>query len=172
VTDFLILKLNKNAAPAPTEQAKKLRQKLYDLPPEIFAQVIIHLKLSFNDPTLNCTRILPGMWWRDAMFVQPPIIPWLRGLFSTQLRDKKYSKCDWELLIRQLAQTNTFENTNFGASAPDALRNRRRIWRLLEEMEVGDARKMSEVHEAHERWTKRADIFRCPPLAAEEVGGV
>jgi hypothetical protein len=39
----------------------------------------------------------------------------------------------WELLVRTLAQVRVFEPGNPLQHAPFRLRNRRRIWRLLEE---------------------------------------
>lgn len=43
---------------------------------------------------------------------------------------------DWELLVRQLAQLDVFEP---GTAMPHpGLRNRRRIWRILEEMRIDD----------------------------------
>lgn len=46
---------------------------------------------------------------------------------------------DWELLVRQLAQANAFEPGKPMERAPLGLRNRRRIWRLLEDARYGDA---------------------------------
>lgn len=46
---------------------------------------------------------------------------------------------DWELLVRQLAQLDAFEPGGVMESAPWALRNRRRIWRLLDDARREDA---------------------------------
>ncbi len=45
---------------------------------------------------------------------------------------------DWELLVRQLAQVEAFEEGNLMPSMPLGLRNRRRIWRLVDEARPGD----------------------------------
>jgi hypothetical protein len=45
---------------------------------------------------------------------------------------------DWELLARQLAQVDIFQPGSLMESAPLGLRNRRRIWRLLEEARIDD----------------------------------
>lgn len=48
------------------------------------------------------------------------------------------NKWDWELLVRQWAQTDVFDLGNYRQDVHQALRNRRRIWRILEEMRVDD----------------------------------
>jgi hypothetical protein len=46
---------------------------------------------------------------------------------------------DWEFLVRQLAQVEVFEDGNMMANVQLGLRNRRRIWRLVDEARMGDS---------------------------------
>jgi hypothetical protein len=48
---------------------------------------------------------------------------------------------DWERLVRELAQTESFELGNLMDNDPLGLRNRRRIWRLIEEARKEDTTK-------------------------------
>lgn len=53
---------------------------------------------------------------------------------------------DGERLVRTLAQVDVFEPGQPLEHAPLRLRNRRRIWRLLEEAEDGDINEWVQIH--------------------------
>jgi hypothetical protein len=53
---------------------------------------------------------------------------------------------DWEHLVRTLAQVEVFEPGQPLEHAPLRLRNRRRIWRLLEEAEDEDIEEWLDAH--------------------------
>jgi hypothetical protein len=46
---------------------------------------------------------------------------------------------DWELLVRQLTETDIFEPGKLMDHALLGLRNRRRIWRLVDEAKVDNS---------------------------------
>ena len=75
--------------------------------------------------------------WRQAL--STGYLPWLWDLEPPAVSDKEASKphdqeWNWELLIRQLAQVNLHEPKAVLVDLPMGLRNRRRIWRIVEDM--------------------------------------
>ena len=75
--------------------------------------------------------------WRQAL--SAGYLPWLWDLEAAAVSDKEASKphdqeWNWELLVRQLAQVNLHEPKAVLVDVPMGLRNRRRIWRIVEDM--------------------------------------
>ncbi|EFE38230.1 hypothetical protein TRV_07101 [Trichophyton verrucosum HKI 0517] len=113
------------------------------LPMEIVEHICLHLH-PFSDPGVACTYELSPNIWRDLLFRQQ-LLPWLWDLDPAILESQplqhsngqpSYSKddfWDWEQLVRKLAQVEAFEPGNSLENAPLRLRNRKRIWRLLDE---------------------------------------
>lgn len=80
-------------------------------------------------------------WWCDAL-VGGTNLPWLWDLEIDLVRAKQHAgRWNWELLTRQLSQIHICEPDDTSLSLPVSLRNRRRIWRLLEEARVDDIAK-------------------------------
>ena len=112
-----------------------------NLPPEIINLVFEQLS-PLEDTALECTRLAHSSLWRQAL-TEGHLIPWLWDLkdafehmeLANADGDREW---DWELLARQLAHREAFEPGGPMEGAPPGLRNRRRIWRLVEEMRVGD----------------------------------
>ncbi|EGE09242.1 hypothetical protein TEQG_08192 [Trichophyton equinum CBS 127.97] len=112
------------------------------LPTEIIEHICLHLH-PFAGPGAACTYKLSPNIWRDLLFRQQ-LLPWLWDLDPAILESQplqhsngqpSYSKddfWDWEQLVRKLAQVEAFEPGNSLENAPLRLRNRKRIWRLLE----------------------------------------
>ncbi|KAB8258127.1 hypothetical protein BDV32DRAFT_160064 [Aspergillus pseudonomiae] len=130
--------------------------KLETLPTEL--QDIIYANLHpFINPEQTCTRLLPSRRWRDLLFNRQ-ILPWLWDLDisalqscpvtsdTVDIRTYEADVWDWERLVRTLAQVEIFEPGHPLEHAPLRLRNRRRIWRLLEEAEDEDIEPWLEVH--------------------------
>lgn len=113
------------------------------LPTEIIEHICLHLH-PFADPGVACTYELSTNIWRDLLFHQQ-LLPWLWDLDPSILESPplqysnsqpSYSKddfWDWEQLVRKLAQVEVFEPGNSLENAPLRIRNRKRIWRLLDE---------------------------------------
>lgn len=121
---------------------KKTAHHLNWMPTEIIDLVISHLDLSTNTP-LQCTRILAPMHWRRAL-AHLGVFPWLWDLDHKAIGDKE-ATCesltwDWELLVRRLAQPMPLET--FACSplkySPPGLRNRRWIWKHVDEMRTDE----------------------------------
>lgn len=131
--------------------------------------ILKHLR-GLEDPPLACNRLLRPFLWRRALLTQD-IFPWLwdikrpvqagHNLGKEESQDPNHEvegleifeyttyelpdeKWDWELLVRQWAQKDIFEPGNYRQDVHLALRNRRRIWRILEEMRVGDVPEITE----------------------------
>lgn len=112
----------------------------------------------FVNPSLECTRQISADIWRSLLF-DGRLFPWLWDLDPSMLQGPSHTYADegngsynnqnlpsygasnfwdWERLVRELAQVEVFESGNLMEHAPLGLRNRRRIWRLLDEARVDD----------------------------------
>lgn len=116
------------------------------LPQEVLDLVTAQLH-PFTNPSLECNCIVPPKFWRRAL-VHGTLLPWLGPLSADEVARKEDSKpqdthsdWNWELLVRQLAQSNLHEPGKHIPDLAPGLRNRRRIWKLLEVMRVGDLRR-------------------------------
>lgn len=143
--------------PPSLQRQSGLSLELEKLPIEIQDMIYNNLH-PFVNPGQTCTRALPSSLWRDMLFNRQ-ILPWLWDLDTFALRNYPVTPdagnvltyeaediWDWELLVRTLAQVEVFEPGNPLQHAPLRLRNRRRIWRLLEEAEDGDIEEWLDIH--------------------------
>jgi hypothetical protein len=123
------------------------------------AQIAPELKLAIVDSLLplrnlplQCTRLLDQSYWKE-MLMSGRFLPYLWDL-DLELLEAKASQLpekvewDWERLIRQLSQSGFLDYiakaagfSNFLPHVPYGLRNRRRIWRILEEMKLDDMKR-------------------------------
>ncbi|KAI1771558.1 hypothetical protein F4818DRAFT_429386 [Hypoxylon cercidicola] len=77
-------------------------------------------------------------WWYDAL-VSKKLFPWLWDLEVEAVHKKHQDgSWDWELIVRRLSQVKIHEPSDETLNLPLGLRNRRRIWRLLEEARLDD----------------------------------
>lgn len=109
---------------------------------EIIDLILSHLRLSTYSPS-EYTRALGPVYWHRAL-VKYDVLPWLWDLDREAISSKEVAGkdmvWDWELLARQLARVFPVEPTGgFSiAGAFAGLQNRRRIWRLVEEMRTDE----------------------------------
>ncbi|KAI6081518.1 hypothetical protein F4821DRAFT_25144 [Hypoxylon rubiginosum] len=76
--------------------------------------------------------------WYDT-FVSKKPFPWLWDLDTKAIQKKHESgSWDWELIVCQLSQVVIHDPSDKTLSLPLGLRNRRRIWRLLEDARLDD----------------------------------
>ena len=92
----------------------------------------------FHEPLLQCRFLNPPGEWLQAL-IQSTLLPWLWDLDFEMVRRKEKSKrkgreWNWELFVRQLAQPDIFEAGSVVKDLPLGLRNRRRIWRLVDDL--------------------------------------
>ncbi|KAI1743335.1 hypothetical protein F4680DRAFT_372827 [Xylaria scruposa] len=132
------------------------------LPQEIVDQIIAALEPfeEESDIPLQPTRVLPPIWWKKKLF-SGKLIPWLWDLKeddvthyrlesfyshapNNAIRDRERGRYifdedmwDWELLCRQLAQSNVMLGAGILAGKSNQLWNRRRIWKLLDAARLG-----------------------------------
>ncbi|CAJ2500587.1 Uu.00g034400.m01.CDS01 [Anthostomella pinea] len=108
--------------------------------------------LSDMDPCsplpLTCNRVLPPSAWKRILS-EALLTPYLWDIDTSSLPSQD-SGIDYEFLVRQLTQSEVFNGGREGddcydscegqllQDAPVGLRNRRRIWRVLESMRAGD----------------------------------
>jgi len=99
-------------------------------PPEAYSNL--------QNADLNCDYSLSQDWWCDA-FINKKMFPWLWDVDASIVREKQQAgRWNWELLARQLSHTKIHTPDDMSLRLPLPLRNRRRIWRLLEEARVDD----------------------------------
>lgn len=124
------------------------------LPPELLDMVESHLSASFVDPNPDPSRMFPGSWWREAL-INKKLLPWLWDLDTEMIRKKAsksprnwfggpgtWAEWDWESLLRKLAQTRFWRDVGIhtvGEGAALALKNRRRIFLILDDLARTDA---------------------------------
>lgn len=83
-------------------------------------------------------------WYCEAL-VNQQIFPWLWDLDSNAVREKQHAgHWNWELLVRQVSLKQIHEPDDISIDLPLQLRNRRRIWRLLEEAKIQDVAGLEE----------------------------
>ncbi|CEN60723.1 hypothetical protein ASPCAL03156 [Aspergillus calidoustus] len=133
----------------------------------------------FVNPPEECVRALPPTCWR-TLVMERHIFPWLWDLehaclqitpphTTENLSDGSLASYeaenfwDWELLARQLAQVDIFREGSRMESAPLGLRNRRRIWRLLEEARIDDI----EPYADRKMWQKHYRDYGWPTWAKD-----
>ncbi|KAI0123558.1 hypothetical protein BJ170DRAFT_686824 [Xylariales sp. AK1849] len=134
--------------------AKTFRRCFLTLPPELQERVVESMGSSDGLP-MQCNHLLPQEAWRD-IFLGRRFLPFLWDLDYAVI--EKYCEdmanngfeLNWELLVRKLSKGigedipgGTAETQpNFQCypdlEIPKGMRNRRRIWQLVEEMYVGD----------------------------------
>lgn len=107
------------------------------LPPEIIHNIIKQMG-ALQDPPLQCNYLVDQSWWRLALR-DGVVLPWLPDLDLQSLSRKEASlsagqEWNWELLVRQLAQTDIYKPKMVLEDLALGLRNRRRIWRLVEDI--------------------------------------
>lgn len=92
----------------------------------------------FQDLDLNCDYEHNPSWWCSSI-LSKRALPWLWDLDVNVVRTKEQEgNWNWELLVRKLTQLEIHEPGDTSLELPLQLKNRRRIWRLLEEARVGD----------------------------------
>ncbi|XXG93756.1 hypothetical protein Hte_000005 [Hypoxylon texense] len=96
----------------------------------------MHGNLQGSDQISNAVRNQD--WWYGAL-VNKKLFPWLWDLDMEAVHEKyRCGSWDWELIVRQLSQLEIHEPGDGTLSLPVGLRNRRRIWRLLEDARLDD----------------------------------
>jgi hypothetical protein len=88
-------------------------------------------------------QILPWLWDLDISALQSCPVTSNAADVPTFEAEEVW---DWERLVRTLAQVEVFEPGHPLEHAPLRLRNRRRIWRLLEEAEDEDIEEWLDAH--------------------------
>lgn len=157
-TDYILSHLEPMPAAETVSQntTKSVGASFNALPADIRNQILEELS-PFENPSLECSRILTSYDWLHALFDEhEPIIPWLwdldkdgdiiprvwdRAMIECFQKGEKFERpelveWDWEKLVRQLAQTTVMCLGGVMDDAPLGIRNRRRIWMMLNEMEI------------------------------------
>ncbi|KAI0106366.1 hypothetical protein F4776DRAFT_646302 [Hypoxylon sp. NC0597] len=133
-------------APATIPEATPFSKKFVALPPELQIHVCSFLTSRHGMPSV-CNGLLPQWVWREIL-LGGRCLPFLRDLDINVAKDfcsrwdREHSHCEpnWELLVRKLSQEawGIYDAEKSMLKVPNGLRNRRRIWKLVEEMYVGD----------------------------------
>ncbi|KAI1099466.1 hypothetical protein F4804DRAFT_83641 [Jackrogersella minutella] len=127
-------------------EAVAFQKRFLALPPELRDHISSFLSSRNGMPSL-CNGLLPQWVWREVL-LRGDCLPFLRDLdvaavgdFCRQWNlDHEDQEPNWELLVRRLSQEawSVWDAESSSLKVPNGLRNRRRIWQLVEEMYVGD----------------------------------
>jgi hypothetical protein len=117
------------------------------IPSSDILEGIIAQHSPLENVALTPERAFSPLIWREMLF-SGRVLPWLWDLDATILKSNSPGKdiswdagtWDWELLVRQLAQVNILTDGNLMANVQLGLRNRRRIWRLVDVARMNDWR--------------------------------
>lgn len=116
---------------------------------------------------IQCTRLIEPVYWQRLLCCK--FLPYLWDLDISVvhycLSDDKW---DYELLVRQLAQDGIWDyfKKNEPGKYHRGLWNRRRIWRLVDEMEVGDVKaEIKMLPMSAEKLTRVQSIIRDRPYS-------
>jgi len=125
---------------SPPERAvARLRQGFEKLPREL-QDKIIDCMAPLNPVPIACNRTLSPATWR-RMLCHRSCFPFLWDIDISAIdayADREGPALDYELLFRQLAQPDVFNKGQPLQDISHALHNRRRIWRVLQNMRAGD----------------------------------
>lgn len=131
--------------------SSQFRERLQSLPNELKLHIFDYVAAAQDWP-LRCTRLLGPRFWKTLFNKNHPCFAWLWDLDQNMIqRTDPYLKMDWELLFRKLSQGPKLADC-FGSNTesdfesfrgvlrtiPPGLENRRRIWKVLDEMYIGD----------------------------------
>lgn len=118
--------------------ALHFRQRFEALPQELQDRILDET-CPLSEAALPCTRLIAPWVWRQRL-TSGVMLPFLWDIDKSVIESAATERpdADWERLVRQLAQLNAFQDDGEFGEAPTGLRNRRRIWRVLESMYAGD----------------------------------
>ncbi|KAK8084114.1 hypothetical protein PG996_002895 [Apiospora saccharicola] len=167
LTNILLSNIKRVEVEAVDQETQAFRNAFMSLPLEL-RDHILDLLSSCDDLHLFCTRLLPQESWRD-MLLGKKCLSFLYDIdgaavlrfAQTKEEEPDANTVDWESLVRSLSRgvwtgRGYYQPPDYGyewdfelpkndyyycdlQAAPAGLRNRRRIWQLVEEMFVGDA---------------------------------
>ncbi|KAI2471117.1 hypothetical protein F4781DRAFT_388132 [Annulohypoxylon bovei var. microspora] len=170
-------------ATAAIPEAVSFQKRFLALPPELRDHVCSFLASRNGMPGV-CNGLLPQWVWREVL-LRGECLPFLRDLdiavaraFCAQWnRDHGNREPNWELLVRKLSQEawSIWDAESSSLKVPNGLRNRRRIWQLVEEMFVGDlvpVKRVTPMHSDHvavpRYWDERGGLMH--PVVKVRVG--
>ncbi|RYO85990.1 hypothetical protein DL764_009075 [Monosporascus ibericus] len=162
-TDAILSNLKPCGPEHQSPEISSFQQRFTTLPRELQDHVVSFLETAEPLPS-RCTRLLPHEHWKH-MLVSGRHLPFLWDVdiaaverYCSSADDNAGTRPDWELLVRSLSQRlvrrgaqddavsmGLEENYYDRGDVPNGLRNRRRIWQLVEEMYVGDVLPVARV---------------------------
>ncbi|KKY22113.1 hypothetical protein UCDDS831_g03950 [Diplodia seriata] len=119
-------------------QAADFRARFERLPQEMKDHILSFVFAEQHFPP-DCTRLIPQTAWMDLL-MQGQIVPYLWDLRRDEVEKKvaegrdRGIEWDFELLVRRLCQSQSMADGAPLSSMPCGLRNRQRIWKLVEDI--------------------------------------
>lgn len=136
-------------ATAAIPESLAFQKRFLALPPELRDHVCSFL-VSRNGMRSACNGLLPQWVWRDVLLTGKclPFLPEIDAsvvqgfctLWEEEEEEGRGRELNWEFLVRRLSQEDwsIWDAESSSLKVPNGLRNRRRVWQLVEEMYVGD----------------------------------
>lgn len=134
-----VAQLMENLKPLSDEEAAKYSS---NNPAKSFSETDLRALHNVKDLNLCCEFTHTDRAWR-SLLLDKTVFPWLWDLTLSSLpmrpKDSPEDKLwNWELLVRKLSQIVIHEPEDATLNLPFELKNRRRIWRILDEARSGD----------------------------------
>lgn len=176
LTKTLLTNLEPRTHSKRTKAVSRFREHIAGLPNELQLLIFRHVTEAQDWP-LECTRLLGSRFWKSMFNKNHPCMSWLFDLDHRLIhRADRNLASDWELLFRKLQQGPRLANCFGGnpdtdlesyrgvlSNVPPGLESRRRLWKLLEEMYVGDK---------STRWTCDYLLCRVSPMTNKIISKV
>ncbi|KAL1849685.1 hypothetical protein Daus18300_013186 [Diaporthe australafricana] len=151
LTSTILANLEPRIGSEHPQETSQLRKRLLKLPNEVKLLIFGYVAAAQDWPLL-CTRILGPSFWKTLFNKYNPCFAWLWDLDEKMVHQTDPNLVlDWELLFRKLSQGPKVADCFGGHGEPEyeafrgvlkhvppGLEGRRRIWKLLDEMYVGD----------------------------------
>lgn len=158
LTEKLLMNLEVRPYYRRTQEMSQFRKRFLGLPNELKLLIFEHVTEAQDWP-LTCTRLLGPLFWKALFNKNNPCFAWLWDLDEAMIRRKDpHLIMDWEVLFRKISQGPKVADCFGGNSQsdfetypgvlkhiPDGLEGRRRIWKLLSEMYIGDRNSFEEL---------------------------
>lgn len=128
--------------PSPDGRQAEFRARFERLPQEMQDHILSFVFTEQHFPP-DCTYLIPQGAWMNLL-LQGQVVPYLWDLDRDQVEKKvaegreRGVEWDFELLVRRLCQARSMADGAPLAGMPAGLRNRQRVWKLVQDMYVGD----------------------------------
>ncbi|KAB2572189.1 hypothetical protein DBV05_g9170 [Lasiodiplodia theobromae] len=142
LTAGVLAQMTPSRPPSLDGRQAEFRARFERLPQEMQDHILSFVFTEQHFPP-DCTYLIPQGAWMNLL-LQGQVVPYLWDLDRDEVEKKvaegreRGVEWDFELLVRRLCQARSMADGAPLASMPAGLRNRQRVWKLVQDMYVGD----------------------------------